>query len=697
MAIRAAYETGGDQAKGYRQSLVDNAEKYGMSPEEVGKIDNPVLVRIRDTPVDSIDKRYDLVRRMGKSTVARMSEPETAKADAAKLMRGSALDVLDTSNDLHGPTNRPFVRAFMDGVPHSERPDLVTEDGGLSAQGLRRVRNAILATAYGNDATVARMTESLDDNIKGVGNAMVQAAPGFAKLKQLIDSGARTPELDITADVTAAANALSHIRESRSHLKEYFDQLGLFGKGLTPVGEELLRAFDKYKSSPKKMAMVLKGYTEQADTTDDPRQSSMFDDKPPATPDSLLRAALNFVETANRDNEATLGFETTPGPETRSNRAGLPETEARGGNETAPAEVSSAELTREAPKGITPVHDQSSYESAPTSVEPVTSTAKTPRPLAQSAAEHDTLAQEAMDRVLKRSSTRLTSGIAPEDLADLAVYASHKLASGALKAADFASHMAETFGDWVKPHLDRVWKMAQSMGEKPQGEESSPTKLGEPERTMGEFGLNLDRMNITREEKDRLVEVTKQSEDAINIQRQKGRTWEQVKAGAKALNADYEQFKNIEPGTALGTDPQNALRDLVPQYQRDAKAARIEAQYNPTPENISLANDLTNKEVHLVKILHGTTSTAGQVLNAQKITAEAYRTLTPTEHDIFRTLPADTDKSAPKPPTQQGWRAKNTDRGKDLPAAADKKALVKNAEMAEIRARIRGTKDPCVI
>ena len=170
-----------------------------------------------------------------------------------------------------------------------------------------------------------------------------------------------------------------------------------------------------------------------------------------------------------------------------------------------------------------------------------------------------------------------------------------------------------------------------------------------------------------------------------------------MKAGAKALNADYEQFKNIEPGTALGTDPQNALRDLVPQYQRDAKAARIEAQYNPTPENISLANDLTNKEVHLVKILHGTTSTAGQVLNAQKITAEAYRTLTPTEHDIFRTLPADTDKSAPKPPTQQGWRAKNTDRGKDLPAAADKKALVKNAEMAEIRARIRGTKDPCVI
>ena len=113
--------------------------------------------------------------------------------------------------------------------------------------------------------------------------------------------------------------------------------------------------------------------------------------------------------------------------------------------------------------------------------------------------------------MLKRSSTRLTSGIAPEDLADLAVYASHKLASGALKAADFASHMAETFGDWVKPHLDRVWKMAQSMGEKPQGEESSPTKLGEPERTMGESGLNLDRMNITREEKDR----TRRSHEAV--------------------------------------------------------------------------------------------------------------------------------------------------------------------------------------
>jgi hypothetical protein len=105
-----------------------------------------------------------------------MSAPERALADACHITP-TMLDFVKDS-DLGSLENRGFVGAFVGSLPASERVNLTGAGGGLSAEGLTRVRNAILAKAYGDADILARITESTGD-VKSISNALVGAArPG---------------------------------------------------------------------------------------------------------------------------------------------------------------------------------------------------------------------------------------------------------------------------------------------------------------------------------------------------------------------------------------------------------------------------------------------------------------------------------------------------------------------------------------
>ncbi len=73
-----------------------------------------------------------------------------------------------------GLGRQPRFRArFLQRLPQSEHGALVTADGGLSAEGLARVRNAVTAAAYGDAPVLARIAEATDDEIKSISNALV--------------------------------------------------------------------------------------------------------------------------------------------------------------------------------------------------------------------------------------------------------------------------------------------------------------------------------------------------------------------------------------------------------------------------------------------------------------------------------------------------------------------------------------------
>jgi hypothetical protein len=71
----------GEQGDNYRKWLSENAEDFGIDPEAIKGMKQPVLVRERKTQVD----RAEFAREANQSDLASMSPLELAKADSKRL------------------------------------------------------------------------------------------------------------------------------------------------------------------------------------------------------------------------------------------------------------------------------------------------------------------------------------------------------------------------------------------------------------------------------------------------------------------------------------------------------------------------------------------------------------------------------------------------------------------------------------
>jgi hypothetical protein len=88
--------------------------------------------------------------------------------DATYLTR-QMLGLIEEPSNLGAAVNRAFVRAFVGAMSPPERGALTDEEGDLSAEGLTRVKNAVLTKAYGDPEIACRLTEgSSDDDIKSI-------------------------------------------------------------------------------------------------------------------------------------------------------------------------------------------------------------------------------------------------------------------------------------------------------------------------------------------------------------------------------------------------------------------------------------------------------------------------------------------------------------------------------------------------
>src|SRR5690606_7358214 len=101
---------------------------------------------------------------------------------------------------IDSPENQEFVRQFLANLPTAERGNFLAKQGGLSKDGVNRIRNAMLAKAYGDFSLLERMTEDTDSDIRNVDNALWMVAPQAAKFRAGAQSGAYWPSLDITQD-----------------------------------------------------------------------------------------------------------------------------------------------------------------------------------------------------------------------------------------------------------------------------------------------------------------------------------------------------------------------------------------------------------------------------------------------------------------------------------------------------------------
>lgn len=258
LALRQAYAENGAAADRYRAWL----RSQGV---DVAKYREPVLVRERTTPMTREERKTFTVAANAPATLS-MSAPERALADS-RLLTPQTVSLIRNPADLGAAENLDFVRAFMSGVPAAEHGALATTNGELSAEGLTRVRNAVLGKAYGDTPVLTRIAESAHDDVKSISNGLTAAAPEWAALRARIASGEVPAALDVTRDLVDAVSRTARIRGKGVSLAESQAQADAFAKQ-SPESEALQRLFyqsdGKTAQSSAQIGNALRHYAQEA-------------------------------------------------------------------------------------------------------------------------------------------------------------------------------------------------------------------------------------------------------------------------------------------------------------------------------------------------------------------------------------------------------------------------------------------------
>lgn len=258
MAIRRAYDQGGEAAASYRAWVAEQGV-------DVSGFREPVLVRQNMTPMTTRERQQFTVAANQASTLS-MSAGERAMADA-RAITPQMLDLVRNPDDLGALGNVDFVKAFVRGLPQTEQGALVRADGQFAAEGLSRIRNAILARAYGDSTVLTRVAEATSDDIKSISNALVSAAPEWAKLRADVDTGNVRADVDFTAELLEAVTRTADLRGKGLKLETFLAQQDAFDRLSAPV-EAFMRWFydgaGRRAASAQTIAEKLKFYAQEA-------------------------------------------------------------------------------------------------------------------------------------------------------------------------------------------------------------------------------------------------------------------------------------------------------------------------------------------------------------------------------------------------------------------------------------------------
>jgi hypothetical protein len=311
ISLKRVYQANGQNADAYRAFLRENAAQFGLAPEQVDVMRQPVLVRVRSTPVN----RAEFARQANASTVAQMSPSEQAHADAARID-----ELEDLRPDEHGDfsTSREFIRRFVGRLPGTERGGMLDAAGQLSSAGYARVRNAVLAKAYGDSPILARMVESMDDNQRTISRALMIAAPRVAQARSAIGEG-RLHDADITPHLVGAAEAMARLKQRGTSVDDALAQAGLLGDEFSPETRDLMQFLARNARRPRRMAEFITAYFDALEAAGDPAQGSLLGETAAPTTTDLLGAARRTTEGVPTDEGSHAA-----NPERRDDRGAAP-------------------------------------------------------------------------------------------------------------------------------------------------------------------------------------------------------------------------------------------------------------------------------------------------------------------------------------------------------------------------------------
>jgi hypothetical protein len=306
LAIRSAYAMG--LAGPYAEAVRARAAEMGLAVPDSMRA--PVLVR----RLSAETSREDLVRAAELSNrpqILSRNESETAEADAATLLSGGFLDLLQPGDngELLGEANRAFMDAFIDATGDQ---GLRTADGFPTEAAQKRVRRAVLAALFQDlpnrrDLIRAAVEDADELHVTRELAGLMRGAPAILR------SAAARPAYDLRGEIgIALADYLDFRRQGGGDIGAYLSQGRLFDER-PPEVSAVLREIGERRDATS-ISDFLQDYARRAEAQAAEGQDTFAFFAPPTKLDLLAAASADTSRTEAEQGTLRLSFSGVPTP-----------------------------------------------------------------------------------------------------------------------------------------------------------------------------------------------------------------------------------------------------------------------------------------------------------------------------------------------------------------------------------------------
>ncbi len=276
MMLRRAMKDPAAAAR-YRAALAAKAPQFGIAPETLAGMKEPVLVRVLEDVSAAADQAalVAAVRRTNEGMTQALSPRARAVAEARTLSTETVASLAE----------------LLAEDPEASLRDVMRERSGRLVEILRRdgivtAQNASSWVAGGNltDEAKDRIEGMFLGRVVGSGDRMAATAPAvLAKLERvagpLLRVAGVNPEADETETIQEAIDLLNDARRRNLSLRDVVHQTGLFGEDQhDPAVVRMAQLLDETK--PRDLSDRFKAWADFA--AFDPRQGSLFAPNPTA-------------------------------------------------------------------------------------------------------------------------------------------------------------------------------------------------------------------------------------------------------------------------------------------------------------------------------------------------------------------------------------------------------------------------------
>jgi len=285
MMLQRAYGTNPKAAAAYRSLLEQKAAQFGLDPEQVKAMKQPVLVReLSDDAVRNSGEAQAAVTDLNKTGTASLRPAERAIADSRRVSQGT-LDDIAGRLEAHGPD--ATLANVLEGKSGAEVLNKMIEDGVISPQeraglasgdnltpdGKTRISRLMVGRFFKDAAQIDRISPAIKNKLERL------AAP-LAKAES-------AGEWNLTPHVQEALDLIEEARGHNKNLDMFLKQDALLSRN--PYSAESVKIAKALQDVPmRKIVDAVRRYAQ--DATFASAGQSLFGDAP--TPKKSFQEAF---------------------------------------------------------------------------------------------------------------------------------------------------------------------------------------------------------------------------------------------------------------------------------------------------------------------------------------------------------------------------------------------------------------------